>query len=403
MTVRDAIGTLALMLGAGLTARIVADVARVPAMLLLIAAGAILSPAIDVPLDGAGAQILLTLGVSFILFHGGLGLSVGVLSRTALGLGLLVVPGVLVTAAVTGAVAAWTFDVPLLTGLLIGAALSPTDPAILIPLFDRLGLRRKLAETIVAESALNDPTGAVLALAFAAAVLAGKGSVSEPMVEFVSDVGVSIGLGVVFGVVLALLISTRRAGVWRESAPLAVAVVVAASFVSIDFAGGSGYLGAFLAGLIVSNMDELGLGMHSRHEEEMRRLVASISDVVVILVFVTLGANLPWDALGEELGPALLVVGALILVARPLVIALCLLPDRRGRWTRNELLFMGWTRETGVLPAAIAGILVGMGVPDADLVTVTVALALVVTVLLQTTTKPWLARRLRLLEHGAEP
>ena len=135
----------------------------------------------------------------------------------------------------------------------------------------------------------------------------------------------------------------------------------------------------------------------------MRRLVASVSDVVVILVFVTLGANLPWDALWDELGPALLVVGALILVARPLVVALCLLPDRRGRWTRNELLFMAWTRETGVLPAAIAGILVGMGVPDADLVTVTVALALVVTVLLQTTTKPWLARRLRLLEPGGEP
>jgi cell volume regulation protein A len=403
MNVDDAIGTLALMLGAGLTARIVADVARVPAMLLLIAAGAIISPSIDVPLDGAGAQLLLTLGVSFILFHGGLALSARVLSRTALGLGLLVVPGVLVTAAVTGAVAAWAFDVPLLTGLMIGAALAPTDPAILIPLFDRLGLRRKLAETIVAESALNDPTGAVLALAFAAAVLAGGGSVGEPVAAFVTDVGISVGLGVVFGVVLALLISTRRAGVWRESAPLAVAVVVAASFVSIDFAGGSGYLGAFLAGLIVSNMDELGLGMHSRHEEDMRRLVASVSDVVVILVFVTLGANLPWDALWDELGPALLVVGALILVARPLVVALCLLPDRRGRWTRNELVFMAWTRETGVLPAAIAGILVGMGVPDADLVTVTVALALVVTVLLQTTTKPWLARRLRLLEPGGEP
>jgi potassium/hydrogen antiporter len=64
---------------------------------------------------------------------------------------------------------------------------------------------------------------------------------------------------------------------------------------------------------------------------------------------------------------------------------------------------MAWTRETGVLPAAIAGILVGMGVPDADLVTVSVALALVVTVLIQTTTKPWLARRLRLLEPGGEP
>jgi cell volume regulation protein A len=401
--VDDAIGTLALMLGAGLTARLVADLARIPAMLLLIAAGAILSPWIDVPLGGDGAQLLLTLGVSFILFHGGLQLSVSVLSQTAFGLGLLVVPGVLVTAAVTGAVAAWAFDVPLLTGLLIGAALAPTDPAILIPLFDRLGLRRKLAETIVAESALNDPTGAVLALAFAGAVLAGGASVGEPVAEFLVDVGISIGLGVVFGVLLALLVSTRRSGIWRESAPLAVAVVVAGSFVSIDFAGGSGYLGAFLAGLIVGNMDELGLAMHSRHADEMRSLVAALSDVVVLLVFVTLGANLPWDALGEELGPALLVVAALILVARPLAIALCLLPDRRGRWTRNELLFMAWTRETGVLPAAIAGILVGMGVPDADLVTVSVALALVVTVLIQTTTKPWLARRLRLLEPGGEP
>jgi cell volume regulation protein A len=356
-----------------------------------------------VPLGGDGAQLLLTLGVSFILFHGGLQLSVSVLSRTAYGLGLLVVPGVLVTAAVTGAVAAWAFDVPLLTGLLIGAALAPTDPAILIPLFDRLRLRRKLAETIVAESALNDPTGAVLALAFAGAVLAGGASVGEPVVEFLADVGISIGLGVVFGVLLALLVSTRRAGIWRESAPLAVAVVVAASFVSIDFAGGSGYLGAFLAGLIVGNMDELGLAMHSRHADEVRSLVAAVSDVVVILVFVTLGANLPWEELGDELASALLVVAALILIARPLAIALCLLPDRRGRWTRNELLFMAWTRETGVLPAAIAGILVGMGVPDADLVTVSVALALVVTVLIQTTTKPWLARRLRLLEPGGEP
>jgi cell volume regulation protein A len=358
---------------------------------------------IDVPLDGDGAQLLLTLGVSFILFHGGLKLSVSVLSRTAIGLGLLVVPGVLVTAAVTGAVAAWAFDVPLLTGLLVGAVVAPTDPAILIPLFDRLRLRPKLAETIIAESALNDPTGAVLALAVASAVLAGDASVGGPVVEFVEDVGISLALGLVFGILLALLVSTRRAGVWRESAPLAVAIVVAGSFVSIDFAGGSGYLGAFLAGFIVSNMDELGLEMHARHVEEMRSLVGALSDVVVILVFVTLGANLPWDALRDELGPALLVVAALIVAARPLTVALCLLPDRRGRWTRNELIFIAWTRETGVLPAALAGILVGMGVPDADLITVSVALALVVTVLLQATTKPWLARRLRLLEPVAEP
>ena len=95
--------------------------------------------AIDVPLDSTGAELLLTLGVSFILFFGGLQLSLGVLSRVAVGLGLLAVPGVVITALVTGTVAAVAFDVPCSTGLLIGAVLAPTDPAILIPLFDRIG------------------------------------------------------------------------------------------------------------------------------------------------------------------------------------------------------------------------------------------------------------------------
>ena len=62
------------------------------------------------------------------------------------------------------AVAALAFDLPIEAGLLIGAVLSPTDPAILIPLFERLRIRAKVAQTVVAESALNDVTGAVLAL-----------------------------------------------------------------------------------------------------------------------------------------------------------------------------------------------------------------------------------------------
>jgi NhaP-type Na+/H+ or K+/H+ antiporter len=96
-----------------------------------------------VPLDSTGAELLLTLGVSFILFYGGLQLSVGILSRVAVGIGLLAVPGVVVTALVTGIVAAVAFDIPLSTGLLIGAVVAPTDPAILIPLFDRIGSVRR--------------------------------------------------------------------------------------------------------------------------------------------------------------------------------------------------------------------------------------------------------------------
>ena len=402
VSVDEAIGTLALMLAAGLAARVVGDFLRLPSILVLIAVGALLGPSVlgfvDVPLASGGAQVLLTLGVSFILFHGGLRLSVRVLSETAVGLGLLVVPGVVLTTAITGAVAAAAFDVPLLTGLVIGAVLAPTDPAILIPLLDRLGLRARVAQTIVAESAVNDPTGAALALALAAAALRHDPSLTAPLTEFLVDVGVSTLLGLAFGVVLSLVVSSGRAGIWRESAALAVVAVVAASYVSIDFAGGSGYVGAFLAGLVLGNMREFRLRMFIRQRRDVGVLVAAIADVVVILVFITLGANLPFAAIGEHLLPALAVVAVLVLVARPLTALACLLPDRRARWTWQEIAFVAWTRETGVVPAALAGVLVASGLHDADVVVVTVAVALVVTVLVQATTKPWLARRLDLLD-----
>jgi cell volume regulation protein A len=404
MTPQDVIETVAILLGVGLVSKLVADLVRVPQMLVLLAAGALIGPAglgaVDVPLDSLGAQLILTVGVSFILFHGGLQLSARILERVAVGLTLLVIPGVIITALVTGAAAAAFFGVPLTTGLLIGAALAPTDPAILVPLFDRIRLRPKVSQTVIAESALNDPTGAVLALAFAGVVASGSASFTEPMVDFVVDLGISTALGCVYGIVLSAAVSSRRAGIWRESAAIAVMAVITGSFFSIDSAGGSGYLGAFLAGLIVANMEFLGLGMHSEHEREMRILVANIADVMVMFVFITLGANLPWRSIGDHLLPTVGVLIVLLFVARPLAVLACLLPDRRGRWTKQELIFLAWTRETGVVPAALAGIIVAMGIEHSDLVVTTVAVAVVVTLAFQATTKRWLARRLNLLEDA---
>jgi cell volume regulation protein A len=404
VSTRDVIETLAILLAAGLVSEAVAGLLRVPRMVVLVAAGALLGPdltgLVELPPDSIGVQLLLTLGVSLILFYGGLGLQFSVLRPVAVGLGLLAVPGVVLTALITGAVAAVAFDVPIEVGLLVGAVLAPTDPAILIPLFERLRVRPKVEQTIVAESALNDVTGAVLALSLAAFVIEGGGSLASPLGEFLLDLLISTALGAVFGVALAIAISTRRVGIWRESPAIAVLVVVAAGYFTIDYAGGSGYLGAFLAGLIVSNMDELGLGMHSHRETEMRVFTEATADIVVIFVFLTLGANLPFDTMGDEAVPALITLGALIFVARPVTVLACLLPDRRGRWLREELVFLSWTRETGVVPAALVGVLVAEGVQyEAELATV-VALAIIVTLLLQSTTKAWLARRLELYDQG---
>jgi cell volume regulation protein A len=399
---QDLLLQLSLLLSAALAARFLASLIRVPEMLVLLLFGALLGSSvldvIDVPLESTGAQLIFTLGVSMILFYGGLNLSLPVLRRVWVGLTMLALPGVVLTTAVVGAIAHLVFELDWTAALLMGAVLAPTDPAILIPLFVRSRLREKVAQTVVAESAFNDPTGAVLALALAGMLLSGDSSIASPVGEFVVDLGISTVLGLVAGVLLAATISSRRAGIWRESSAAAVLTVVTISYFSLDSAGGSGYLGAFLAGLIVGNMEQLGLAMHSDHERDMRTFTANMADLVTLFVFLVLGANIPFGVLGDNLLPALAVVGALLLLARPLTIFVCTMPDRGGAWTREEKTFLCWTRETGVVPAALVGVLAGLGVPDTDIYAAVVALAVILTLLLQALPAARLAQRLGLLE-----
>lgn len=106
MDVQDVLRDLGLILGAGLLSAPVAAFLRLPVMLVLVGAGALIGPSAlglgESPLDGLGAQLVFTLGVSLILFHGGLQISLRVISQTAVGLGLLVLPGVLITSADRG-------------------------------------------------------------------------------------------------------------------------------------------------------------------------------------------------------------------------------------------------------------------------------------------------------------
>lgn len=115
-------------------------------------------------------------------------------------------------------------------------------------------------------------------------------------------------------------------------------------------------------------------------------------------MFVVLGANIPFDNLGEYLLPGLGVLAVLLLGARPLVVLVCTLPDRGARWTSQEIVFLCWTRETGVVPAALVGVLAGLGVPNIELYASVVALAIVLTLVVQALPAPRLAARLGLLD-----
>ena len=84
-----------------------------------------------------------------------------------------------------------------------------------------------------------------------------------PVADFLVNLAISTVIGIVAGVLLSATVSSRRAGIWRESSGAAALMVVTISYFSLDSAGGSGYLGAFLAGLIAANMEHLGLEMRA--------------------------------------------------------------------------------------------------------------------------------------------
>ena len=405
MHIEEILLSFGVILGGGLVAQFVATFLRIPQMIVLVAVGAVIGPSVlglvSNPLDGVGAQLIFTVGVSLILFHGGVGISLRVISKTAVGLGLLVLPGVFITALIVALVVAPIFGVSLLVAFMIGAVLASTDPAILIPLFERLGLRPKVSQTVIAESAFNDVTGTVLVLTLVEVVEAGHFSVLGPVLEFLKELALGGLIGIGAGLLLAYAVSsTARAGIWDESPGVAILAVVALVYFSSETLGGSAYLAAFVMGLIVGNMQLFRMRQNKRDEEMLEGFVGQVAEIAVLLVFVTLGMNLPFDALGKYLLGGLVVMAVFIFIARPVTVLACLLPDRRGEWTRNEILFLSWCRYTGVIPAAVGSILLARGVEGAEIAVSLVALAVVTTLLLQATTAGYVAQRLGLIESA---
>lgn len=405
--VEETLRTIGIVLAVGLIAVPIAGLVRLPSMVVLVAAGIVVGPQlfdiVRVPIDAPGPSLLFSIGVALILFHGGMGISVRVISKTAIGLLLLAIPGVAITAAITGLAIQPLFAVTWPIALMAGAALASTDPAILVPLFERLGLRPRVAQTVIAESAINDPMGTILTLTLSAIVVAGGMTTSAlstngPLVEFAQSIGIGLVIGVVGGVVIAFLLSNHRLGVLRESAGATLLAMVALAYATSEATGGSPYLAAFVAGLIVGNKELLRIAHDRVQEEALDTYLTQTVDIVVLAIFVVLGLNLDVGALVDNLWAGLAVMVVFIFVARPITVAICLGLDRRANWTRQEAVFVVWCRETGVVPVAIASMLLAEHVPGAPLVATLVTFAVVTTLLLQATTAGWLAGRLGLLE-----
>ena len=110
-----------------------------------------------------------------------------------------------------------------------------------------------------------------------------------------------------------------------------------------------------------------------------------------------LGSQVKLELIARYWWQGMVVVVVFMFIARPLTVILSTAPDRRANWSWRELSFVAWTRETGVIPGALAGILVATHAPHADVLAAIIFMAILTTIIVQATTAKWVAGRLGLL------
>jgi potassium/hydrogen antiporter len=394
---------LGIILATGTLTGFIARLLKVPDVVLFLLAGIALGVAgfgiIDVKVDSTLNQLLLIFGSCYILFDGGASVRLNVLKKVWPTLVIISTIGVLVSTFVTAYAAQYLLDLPFIFALLLGAVIASTDPATLVPVFRQVKIRAKVAQTVMSESAFNDAMGAILTFTVLGIATSNNNfSLGASIISLLQQSILGLIGGAVLGYLAALFIAHEKYSFLAEYAPVVTIMSVAAAYLSVDSLNASGFMAVFVFGLVLGNKDIFGFKMEQHEEARLEDFILTTSLIMRIFIFVLLGSQVNFALLQQYFWPAFGVVMAFMLIGRPIVVFICAWPDRRAKWTSQELLFMCWTRETGVIPGALAGMLVGLKVPHSDVIASVTFLAIIITIVVQATTTKWVAAKLGLLE-----
>ena len=399
---------LGIVLGSGTLAGFVARLIKVPDVVLFLLMGMLLGGAgvglVNVVVDSTVNQLLLIFGSCYILFDGGASVKLNVLRSVWPTLVIISTIGVLITAAITGLAAQAFLGLPWIIALLLGSTIASTDPATLVPVFRQVKISAKVAQTVMSESAFNDAMGAILTFTVLGIAMSSGGdhgsfSLGDSVIGLLKQSLLGLAGGLILGYLAALFIAHEKYSFLAEYAPIVTLMSVAAAYLSVNSLNASGFMAVFAFGLVLGNKELLGFKMEHEEEEKLEDFILTTSLIMRMFIFILLGSQVNFALLQQYFWGALGVVAVFILVARPVTVFACALPDRKAKWTLQELLLMCWTRETGVIPGALAGMLVGMKAPHADVIAAVTFMAILMTITLQATTTRWLAAKLKLLEN----
>jgi len=375
---------------------------KVPDIVIFLVAGIVLGPemagVIDIKAESSLNQIILIFGSCYILFDGGASLRFKVLKDVWITIVVIATIGVLITAGITAATAFYVFKVPFIVALLLGATIASTDPATLVPIFKQVKIRDRVSQTVMSESAFNDAMGAIITFAILAVAMGtSEFSIQKSLVDLAKQSVLGILAGGVLGYLAALLIAHEKYAFLEEYAPVVTLMAVIGAYLGADGLQASGFMAVFVFGIVLGNKESFGFRVEQGEDEKLEEYILTTSFIMRMFIFILLGSQVNFGLMNQYIAGGAVVIAVFMLVARPVTVFLCALPDRRAKWSVNEMLFMCWTRETGVIPAALAGLLVGMKAPGAEMIASVTFIAIMMTILVQATTTKLLARKLGLL------
>ena len=319
-----------------------------------------------------------------ILFDGGMEIGWRRFRASAAPITTLGIVGTFATAAAMALLAHGLFGFPWIQAWLLGAALAPTDPAVMFSVLGNREVEGRSGTILKGEAGANDPAGIALMLGLIALATDPGGSAWTVVEEFARQMGIGLGIGLAGG--YALTAAIQRVSL-HDSALYSLLTLAGSGviFGAADIARGSGFLAVFIAGMLVGDA-------RAPHKEQIVRFHGVLASLGEIVVFVALGVTVSLADLGSATLwlHALALAALLALVVRPLAAAPLLAPVRL-RW--GERLFIMWGGLKGAVPILLAAFALAAGTEGATEIYGVVFVVVALSVIVQGATIPAVARR----------
>jgi len=334
-----------------------------------------------------------SIALALILFDGGLRTRFATF-RSVLGPAItLATAGVLLTAAITAPIAAVLFDLRWIEGLLVGAVVASTDAAAVFFLMHARGLRvrPRVSATLEVESGSNDPFAVLLTMLLVEFLAVGDRSWQHVVQVLAEQAILGTIIGVLGGRAMVLVLNRLNLAQGLHAPFVATGAVVIFGLAAAVHA--SGFLAVYLAGLVLGNRP-------TRAHNTVVVFLDAVTWLAQIVMFVLLGL-LVWPLrLIGTLWPALAVAAALMLIARPVAVFLCLAPFR---FPWREKAFIAWVGLRGAVGIFLASIPLLVDLPKAYLYFDIAFVVVLVSLLVQGWTIAAAARRLHIALPRSDP